>query len=191
MANDQPADVTRMLRDWRDGHESALDELTPIVYQELRRIAGAYMRRERPDHTLEATALVHEAYMRLVDQSDPQFNGRAHFMQAAAHIMRQVLVDSARAYRAEKRGSGLKEPFDEALHLAAQPGADVLDLHEALDRLAKHDTRKARAIELRYFGGLTHEETAVALGVSLATIKRDLTLAEAWLSRELQGSAPS
>lgn len=186
MVDPSQADVTRLLRDWQGGDGQALEQLTPIIYQELRRISAAYMRRERPDHTLQATALVHEAFMRLVDQSDPAFRGRAHFMQAAAHIMRQVLVDSARAYRAEKRGSGLKADFDEALHVANQPSADIVDLHEALERFAAQDARKARAIELKYFGGLTLDELADALGVSVATARRDLAVGEAWLARELQ-----
>lgn len=186
MADDQPKDVTGLLRAWRDGDESALHALTPIVYQELRRIASVYMRRERPDHTLNPTALVHEAYLRLVNQQDPAFSGRARFMQAAAHIMRQVLVDSARAHKADKRGAGLKEPLDEARHPAAQADSEVLDLHEALERLAAEDARKARVIELRYFGGLSREEIAEALDVSLGTVKRDLAIAEAWLGRELE-----
>lgn len=188
---DERQDVTRLLRDWRDGNHAALEDLTPLVYAELRRIAGAYMRRERPDHTLDATALVHEAFLRLVDQSDPNFNGRAHFMQAAAHIMRQVLVDSARAHKADKRGAGLKDQLDEAAHQIAQPAADVLDLHDALERLATQDARRAKVIELKYFGGLGREEIATALGVSLGTVKRDLALGEAWLGRELTGPPES
>jgi RNA polymerase sigma factor (TIGR02999 family) len=187
MTNEPAGDVTRLLRDWQQGREEALEQLTPIVYQELRRIAASYMRRERPDHTLQATALVHEAFVRLVDQSDPGFTGRAHFMQAAAHIMRQVLVDFARAHRAEKRGSGNKSPLDEAMHLGAEPSTDLLAAHEALERLAGVDPRKARVIELKYFGGLSREEIAEALGLTLATVKRDISLAEAWLRLELSG----
>lgn len=186
---DEPApDVTRLLIDWRDGKRAALDELTPIVYQELRRIATAYMRKERPDHTLQPTALINEAYMRLVDQSVPQFNSRSHFFGVAAHIMRQVLVDFARTRGAAKRGDDKKVPFDEARAVSVEPSAELIDLHEALDRLAAHDERKAKVIELRYFGGLSREEVAEALGLTLATVKRDLTLAEAWLRRDMRAS---
>jgi RNA polymerase sigma factor (TIGR02999 family) len=186
---DQPLSepVTTLLERWRGGDRSALDEITPIVYAELRKLATAYMRRERSEHTLQPTALIHEAYMRLVDQRLPAFNSRTHFFGVAAHIMRQVLVDFARAHRSEKRGAGMKAPLDEAMHLSTTPSPDLLDLHDALDRLAVFDARKARVIELRYFGGLTREEVAEALDLTLATVKRDLTLAEAWLRRELSG----
>jgi RNA polymerase sigma-70 factor (ECF subfamily) len=187
MAADRPGDVTRLLMEWREGKQSALDELTPIVYDELRRLAAAYMRGERPDHTLQPTALLHEAYARLVHQRVPAFNNRAHFYGVAAQIMRQILVDFARARRAVKRGAGDRTPIDEAVHLAAAPSIDVLDLHDALDRLAVVDRRKARAIELRYFGGLTREEVAEAMAISLGSVKRDLALGEAWLRRDLTG----
>lgn len=185
MLDERARDVTRLLIAWHDGQPAALDELAPIVYAELRRLAAAYMRRERPEHTLQPTALIHEAYMRLVDQSLPVFDSRTHFFGVAARIMRQVLVDFARARRAEKRGSGLKAPLDDAIHLSANPSADLIDLHEALERLAAFDPRKANVIEMRYFGGLTREEVADALHLTLATVKRDLMLAEAWLRREL------
>jgi len=184
-----PDDITRLLIDWREGKTSALAELTPIVYDELRKLAASYMRRERPDHTLQPTALINEAYLRLVDQRLPSFKSRAHFFGVAAQVMRQVLVDFARSHRAVKRGEGEKSPLDEALHVAAAPGADVVDLHEALERLAAVDARKAKVIELRYFGGLSREEVAEALDVSLGTVKRDLTLADAWLRRDLSAAA--
>jgi len=187
---DHSLDITRLLADWQKGDRAALERLTPIVYGELRRLAKAYMRRERPDHTLQATALIHEAYVRLVDQRLPPMAGRTQFFGMVAHLMRQVLVDVARAHRAAKRGSGLKVTLDEAVHLAAARSDDLLDLHEAIDRLAAFDSRKARVIELRYFGGLTREEVAGALHLTVATVKRDLALAESWLRREL-AAAPS
>lgn len=185
MTDDDPGTVTRMLVDWRAGDQAALDRLTPVVYHELHRLAAAYLRRERPDHTLQPTALIHEAYLRLIDQSVPAFNSRAHFFGVAAHLMRQILVDFARAHRATKRGSGNKVEIDEARHLTAAPSDDLLDLHESIERLAAVDARKARVVELRYFGGLSREEVAEALGLTLATVKRDLSLAEAWLRRDM------
>lgn len=181
--------VTGLLARWRGGDQQALDAIAPIVYAELRKLAAAYMRRERPDHTLQPTALIHEAYVRLVDQQLPAFDNRSHFFGIAAQIMRQVLVDFARAHRADKRGSGLKAPLEEAALLSIEPSGRLIDLHEALERLAAFDARKAKVIELRYFGGLTREEVADALNLTLATVKRDLSLGEAWLRRELAGSA--
>jgi RNA polymerase sigma factor (TIGR02999 family) len=192
MVDDAAGDVTGLLNAWRGGNKAALDRLTPILYQELRRLAAAYMRRERPDHTLQPTALIHEAYARLVDQSVGSINSRTHFFGVAAHIMRQVLVDSARAHRSEKRGGGNVVQLDTALQVAAEFRPDLLEIHEALERLAAFDERKAKVVELRYFGGLTREEVAEALGLTLATVKRDLALAEAWLRRELTPpSAPA
>ena len=187
----QPApDVTRLLIAWKEGDRAALDALTPHVYQELRRIAASYLRNERPGHTLQPTALIHEAYLRLIDQSLPQFNSRTHFFGVAAQIMRQILVDFARSHRAEKRGGGLPHVDLTEATLVDRGDAErsmrLLDLNDALDRLATFDNRKARVIELRYFGGLQREEVAEVLGVSLATVKRDLSLGEAWLKRELR-----
>jgi RNA polymerase sigma-70 factor, ECF subfamily len=190
MLDDRAPEVTRLLMKWHEGQQTALDELTPIVYAELRRIASAYMRRERTEHTLQPTALINEAYVRLVDQSLPMFNSRTHFFGVAARIMRQVLVDFARAHRSEKRGAGLKSPLDDALHLAEEPRGELLDLHEALDRLAAFDARKAKVIEMRYFGGLTRDEVADAMQLTLATVKRDLMIGEAWLRRELAAAGP-
>jgi RNA polymerase sigma factor (TIGR02999 family) len=183
--DDRSREVTHLLIKWHGGQLAALDELTPIVYAELRKVAAAYMRRERPEHTLQPTALINEAYVRLVDQRLPMFNSRTHFFGVAAQIMRQVLVDFARAHRSEKRGSGLKAPLDQALELSIEPSADLLDLHDALDRLAVFDARKAKVIEMRYFGGLSRDEVADAMHLTLATVKRDLQLGEAWLRREL------
>ena len=185
MADHRHGDVTRLLMEWRGGNQAALDELTPIIYDELRRLAAAYMRRERPDHTLQPTALIHEAYARLVHQRVPAFRNRAHFYGVAAQIMRQILVDFARVRRAAKRDAGDRAPLDEAVVVASAPSVDVLDLHDALDRLAVVDGRKAKAIELRYFGGLTREEVAEAMALTLGTVKRDLALGEAWLRRDL------
>ena len=185
MLDERAQEVTHLLIRWHEGQRAALDELTPLVYAELRKLAAAYMRRERSEHTLQPTALINEAYMRLVDQSLPMFNSRTHFFGVAAQIMRQVLVDFARAHRSEKRGSGQKSPLDEALRLTTEPSTDLLDLHDALERLSTFDARKARVIELRYFGGLTRDEVAEAMDLTLATVKRDLMLGEAWLRREL------
>jgi RNA polymerase sigma-70 factor, ECF subfamily len=185
MAHSEAEGITRLLVEWQAGDTTALERLTPIVYHELHRLAAAYLRRERPDHTLQPTALIHEAYVRLVDQNVPAFNDRAHFFGLAAHLMRQILVDFARARKAVKRGSGNKVDLDEARHLSTAPADDVLVLHDALDRLAAFDARKAQVVELRYFGGLTRTEVAEALGLTLATVKRDLALAEAWLRREM------
>lgn len=182
---ENPQEITQLLVRWRSGEPAALDAMTPIVYGELRKLAVAYMRRERPEHTLQPTALIHEAYVRLVDQRLPAFNSRTHFYGVAAQIMRQVLVDFARARRADKRGAGLQAPLEAALHLSQEPSTDLLALHEALERLAAFDARKARVIELKYFGGLTREEVAEALDLTVPTVKRDLALGEAWLRREL------
>jgi RNA polymerase sigma-70 factor, ECF subfamily len=185
MLDDRAREVTHLLIKWQEGQRAALDELTPIVYAEFRKLAGVYMRRERPEHTLQPTALIHEAYVRLVDQSLPMFNSRTHFFGIAAQIMRQVLVDFARAHRADKRGAGLKAPLDDAVRLSTEPSADLLELHDAMERLAAFDARKAKVIEMRYFGGLTRDEVADAMHLTLATVKRDLMLGEAWLRREL------
>ena len=187
MPQDQTGQVTMLLARWRGGDRQALDEMTPIVYEELRRLAKAYMYRERPAHTLQPTALIHEAYVRLVDQERlPAFESRSHFFGIAARIMRQVLVDFARAHQADKRGADLQVPVDEARLVGAERPAVMIDVHEALERLAVFDERKAKVIELRYFGGLTREEVAEAMDLTLATVKRDLAIAEAWLRRELK-----
>lgn len=193
---DESADVTELLLAWRGGDPAAIDRLIPRVYGELRALAHSYLRRERPDHTLGATAVLHEAYFRLVERTHPQWQGRVHFFAVAAQVMRRILVDHARARNAAKRGAGVGHTsFDEQMPLA-QGGANgferinLLDLDRALDRLAAFDERKSRAIELRYFGGLTENEAAEALGVSPATVRLDLRIARAWLLGELSGGSP-
>ena len=186
MAAPPPGSVTRLLVRWRAGDRAALDELVPLVYDELRRIASRQMRAERPGHALQATALVHEAFVRLVDM-EVTWQDRAHFLGVAARAMRRILVDHARARDSAKRGGGaVKVDLLEAASVASEPPAGMTALDEALTRLAAHDGRKALAVELIYFGGLTHEEAAAVLEVSVATVERDLRQARAWLHRELR-----
>ncbi|MGZ8845874.1 MAG: sigma-70 family RNA polymerase sigma factor [Pyrinomonadaceae bacterium] len=185
-------DVSQLLVAWSHGDKDALKRLTPLVYDELRRLAKGYLKRERSDHTLQATALVHEAYVRLVDQAHVDWKNRAQFFGLAAQVMRNILVDHARGHRAAKRGSGEpKLALDEAKGLPGGRGADIVALDEALQELAKLDPRKSRVIELRYFGGLSIEETAEVTEVSIATVRRDLRMAEAWLHRELTSEPPA
>lgn len=183
-------DVTQLLLAWRNGDAQALAQLTPLVYDELRRLAAGYLRRERADHTLQATALVNEAYLQLINQQQVakvDWQSRAHFMGIAARLMRQILVDHARTHAAAKRGQGLAAlPLEEALELPGQRAPNVIALDDALHDLAKLDERKGRIIELRYFGGLSMDEIAEVTGLSVATLRRDLRLAEAWLGRQLQ-----
>jgi RNA polymerase sigma factor (TIGR02999 family) len=184
-----PHDVTRLLLNWGAGDRQALDELTPLVYDELKRLASRYLRRERPDHTLQSTALVHEAYMRMVDQRNVKWQNRAQFFGLAAEMIRRILVDHARAHRAEKRGGeAVKLNLDEALDAAAGRDLDLVRLDDALKELAELDPQQSRIVELRYFAGLTIEETAEALAVSPATVKRDWAVAKAWLRRQLQSA---
>jgi RNA polymerase sigma-70 factor, ECF subfamily len=179
--------VTDLLQAWASGDQAALDELLPLVYEELRRQARRYMRAQPAGHTLQTTALVHEAYLRLVGQSAVEWNGRAHFFGVASKAMRSVLVDHARARGAAKRGGSVRAiTLDDAGGVPGpQASVDVLALDEALGRLTELDPRKSRLVELRYFGGLGIEEAAAVLGVSPATVKRDWTTARAWLRREL------
>lgn len=180
-------DVTSLLLDWRNGNEQALEKLTPLVYDELRRLAAGYLRREREGHTLQTTALVNEAYLQLIGQQTRDWQNRAHFLAIASHLMRNILVDHARAHAAAKRGKGEHPlPLDEAAKVPGKTTPDVLALDEALKDLAKHDERKSRIIELRYFGGLSMEEIAEVTGLSIATLRRDLRMAEAWLGRQIQ-----
>jgi RNA polymerase sigma-70 factor, ECF subfamily len=179
-------DITVLLTEWAEGNRHALDELTPLVYRELRQLAATYMKRERPGHTLQPTALVHEAYLRLVDQTSPDLQNRSHFYGVAARLMRQILVDHARRKQAAKRG-GLKVPLDEWMGSKPDAAPDLLDLDIALSALEKIDPRKCQAMELRYFGGLSIEEIAESLNISAVTVGRDLRMAEAWLHREMQG----
>ena len=184
--------VTGMLQAIGDGDERAAADLLPLVYDELRRMASRQMRRVPPGQTLQATALVHEAYVRLVGKEDPGWNGRGHFYGAAARAMRNILVDQARRKAAVKHGGGRKrvhDAVDVAIELDASPD-DLIALDEALERLERDDPRKAQAVLLRYFAGLTYEQVALALGVSLPTAERDLRFARAWLERELAGTTP-
>jgi RNA polymerase sigma factor (TIGR02999 family) len=188
MTDDDPdtASITAWLIAWSDGQRDALGRLLPLVYPDLRRLAAAYMRREPAGHALQPTALVHEAYLRLVDQRQVQSRNRAHFFGMAAGMMRRILVDHARERLAEKRGGGLERVtlIDDQIAPNAG-GVDVLALHESLERLAAFDPRQAHIIELRYFGGLTIEETAEVVGASAATVVREWTIAKAWLRVDL------
>ena len=188
----RPAEsVTQLLAKWRGGDQEALQALIPLVYQELRRLAHNYLRVERPGHTLQSTALVHEAFLRLVDQSPAQFQNRAHFLAVAAKLMRQILVDYARRRRAAKRGPEYKVELDESFEVPQEQGrgVDVLAVDDALLQLSRRDEQQGRIVEMRFFGGLTVEETAKALEVSPATVKRDWNMAKAWLTREMQRGA--
>ena len=180
------AQVTQLLRDWKNGDEQAVGRLTPIIYDELRRLAAHYLRDEHAANTLQPTALVHEAYIRLAEQNMPDWECRSHFFAVAAHLMRQILVDHARRHRSQKRGDGERPlPLDEALTFAATKSNEVIALDDALTALAAVDPRKTRVVELRFFGGFSVEETAQALNISVATVGREQRLAEAWLHREL------
>jgi RNA polymerase sigma factor (TIGR02999 family) len=178
--------ITALLRDWRNGDEQALERLIPLVNDELRRLAARYLRRERPDHTLQPTALVNEAWLQLIGQQQ-DWQSRAHFMGVAARLMRRILVDHARTHAAMKRGQGAAAlPLDEALAVPGSTAPDVIALDDALHDLAKLDERKSRIIELRYFGGLSMEEMAEVMSLSVATLRREMRLAEAWLGRQMQ-----
>ena len=176
-----------MLRDWGEGRSEALDELLPHIYNELHRQAAAYLRRERPNHTLQTTALVHEAYLKLIDQKQVQWKSRGHFFALAAQAMRRILVDHAKSRHREKRGGPNEDvPLeDELLAVAEETNIDVIALDEALSRLAKFDPQQERIVEMRYFAGLSLDETAAAIGISRATAARDWAVAKAWLHREL------
>jgi RNA polymerase sigma factor (TIGR02999 family) len=179
-------DVTALLDDWRRGDASALQELLPLVYAELHRIAARQLRKERIDHTLEPTALVHEAYLRLVDQRQVDCQSRTHFFGVAAQVMRRILVDHARRHNAQKRGDGVRHvPIDEADEVAAPSELPILALDRALERLAKVDPELAKLVELRAFGGITNDEAARLLNASPSTTKREWRTAKAWLTREL------
>lgn len=188
MQSPNAGQVTRLLFDWSKGDKAALDALMPVVYDELRRLAARQVRNERPGHTLQATALIHEAYVRLVDQDLPNFESRAHFYGVASRLMRQILVDHARARAAARRGGGaVKIPLDEAPDISSDSDAGaLLALDRALAKLGASDERKCRVIEMRSFGGLSVEETARVLGVSEPTVKRETRLAQEWLRRELE-----
>ena len=185
-----PQEVTQLLANWSQGDPTALEKLIPLVYKELRHLAHRYMEGQRPNHTLQTTALVNEAYLRLADQSKPNFTNRSHFFAVAAKAMRQILVDYAKAQQREKRGAGAtKVELDEAALISPEQTSAILDVDEALEKLAVLDSRKARVVELRYFGGLNQDEIAEVLNVSAMTIRRDWVFSKAWLYRELRGAA--
>jgi RNA polymerase sigma factor (TIGR02999 family) len=179
-------DVTQLLADWANGDKTALQRLMPLVYEELRAIAHRHMRRERSGHLLQTTALVNEAYLRMVDQRDARLQNRVHFFAIASQLMRRILVDHARRRRRARRGGGTFElSLDEAAAASGEPAAEVIALDDALRSLEAIDPRKGRLVELRFFGGLSLEETAEALGVSPRTVMRDWRMAKAWLRREM------
>lgn len=184
MSASRAGDVTRLLLDLSNGRREATDELLPLVYAELRDLAARLLRHERPDHTLQPTALVHEAYLRLVDQRVETWENKAHFLGIAAQAMRRILVDHARR-RATAKRRGARVTLEEDLAPATDPAPDLLEIDAALARLAELDARQARVVELRFFGGLSVEETASVLGTGTATVKRDWAFARAWLHREL------
>jgi RNA polymerase sigma factor (TIGR02999 family) len=180
--------VTQLLAEWSQGNDAALTELTPLVYEDLRRLAHHYMDTQRPDHTLQTTALVNEAYLRLADQTNPNWQTRAHFFAVAARAMRQILVNYAKSYRSQKRGGGaLKIELDETALVSPAESTAIVNLHEALKRLATLDPRKGEVVELKYFGGLNYDEIAEVLKISPVTVRRDWEFAKAWLYTELHG----
>lgn len=179
--------VTRLLQDSTNGDKTALDQLIPLLYDELRRLADSYLRREAPGQTLQPTALVHETYIRLVSQHLPDWKNRAHFFGVAAQLMRQILVDRARSYQAAKRGGGVRRvALEDTVSFAPERGDDLLALDAALHSLAAVDPRKCQVIELRFFGGLDVDETARALNISVASVGRELRVAKTWLYREMR-----
>jgi RNA polymerase sigma-70 factor, ECF subfamily len=179
-------EVTQLLTDWSNGDQSALDKLLPLVNSELRKIAGRYMRRERPGHTLQTSALVNEAYLQLINQKNMRWQNRAHFFGIAAQLMRRILIDHARSHNYAKRGGGaLKVSLDEASAVTEAPAAELLAVDEALEKLTAMDARKGRIVELRFFGGLSLEETAEVMGISSPTVQREWRAAKAWLLRML------
>ena len=181
-----PHRVTQLLQQWSHGDGSALAELTPLVYEELRRLAHHFMEGQRPNHTLQTTALVNEAYLRLADQTSPNWQSRAHFFAVAARAMRQILVSYARSNRAQKRGGGaVRIELDEAAILSPEQSQEIVDLHEALERLDTLDSRKAQVVELKYFGGLNYDEIAEVLKIARMTVRRDWEFAKLWLYTEL------
>jgi RNA polymerase sigma-70 factor (ECF subfamily) len=185
-----PQEVTQLLTNWSHGDQASFEKLIPLVYEELRHLAHRYMEGQRPDHTLQTTALVNEAYLRLADQSKPNFTNRSHFFAVAAKAMRQILVDHAKAQQRQKRGGGAsKVELDEAALISPEQTEAILDVDEALEKLAMVDSRKAQVVELRYFGGLNQDEIAEVLKISIVTVRRDWVFARAWLYRELHNAA--
>lgn len=181
-----PQEVTQLLVDWGNGNQAALDRLMPVVYTELRQLAHWYMRRERPDHTMQTTALIHEAYLRLVDQNQVRWQHQAHFFGIAARLMRQILIEHARSHTRAKRGGGVGTiSLDEAAIVSQARATELLALDDALERLATIDPRKSQVVELRFFGGLSVEEAAQVLNIAPNTVLRDWRMAKAWLRREI------
>jgi RNA polymerase sigma-70 factor, ECF subfamily len=181
-------DITALLTEMTKGNQEAASKLIPLVYQELRELAASYMRHERSDHTLQPTALVHEAYLKLVQQRSVDWQSRAHFFGVAAQVMRRILVDHARGHLRGKRGAGQRSvPIDEALAFSPEQSEDLVKLDRSLERLSKIDPRQGKIVELRFFGGLTVEQTADLLGISPKTVKRDWSMAKAWLHGDLKG----
>jgi len=184
-------DVTELLVAWNNGNQAARDLLMSLVYDELHRLARQYMRRESPGHTLQTSALVNEAFVRLVDQKNVRWQNRAHFFGIAAQLMRRILVDHARSRQTTKRGGAVQDiSFDDALYVSDERNTEVVAVHEALEQLSKFDYRKGQIVELRFFGGLSIDETAEVLGVSPGTVMRDWTLSKAWLRREISAGTP-
>jgi RNA polymerase sigma factor (TIGR02999 family) len=187
MNDPSPQNVTQLLVAWSDGDKSAMEKLFPLIYDELRRIARQYMRRENPGHTLQTTALVNEAYLRLIDQRKTHWRNRAHFFAIAAQIMRRILLDHARSYKYAKRGGGAHQvSLDETAIVSQEKATEMIALDDALNELAKIDEQQSRVVELRFFGGLTVEETAEVLSLSSTTIKREWSAAKAWLYHEIR-----
>jgi len=185
-----PQRVTQLLAHWSQGDDGALGELTPLVYEELHRLAHHHMSRGHPDHTLQTTALVNEAYLRLAGQTSPNFTNRSHFFAVAAQAMRQILVNYAKASQSQKRGGGaIKVELDEAAIVSPEQSKAIVDLHEAIERLGALDSRKAQVVELKYFGGLNHDEIAEVMKISTVTVRRDWVFAKAWLYDELHSAA--
>src|SRR5437016_1231394 len=181
--------VTQLLQQWSRGDDAAVVELTPLIYEELQRLAHHFMEGQRPEHTLQTTALVNEAYLRLADQTNPNWQSRAHFFAVAARAMRQILVSYARSSRAQKRGGGrARIELDEAAILSPEQSKEIVDLHEALERLESVDSRKARVVELKYFGGLNYDEIAEVLKIARVTVRRDWEFAKLWLYTDLHSA---
>ena len=188
VSESSPQPVSALLSQWRAGDQEALEALIPLVYQELRRIAQHHLRQERLDHTLQSTALVHEAYLRLIKQGPAEAANRAHFLAVASQLMRQILVDHARGHRAAKRGGGFKLELNDAMGAQEPKDMDLVALDDALNELAKLDPQQTRIVELRFFGGLSIDETAEVVGISPTTVKREWATARAWLRREIRGT---
>lgn len=190
MSGASSSEITQLLHEWREGDQLALERLTPVVYEELHRMARHYMAREREGHTLQTTALIHEVYLRLVKVKEVQWQDRAHFFAISAQLMKRILTDFARSRGYQKRGGGVQRvPLDDAFTISAEPEVDLVALEEALNHLGETDPRKCKVVELRFFGGMTVEETAEALHISPETVMRDWSMARAWLQRELDGGS--